>query len=390
MKTTILSIFVILFGFVNSIEAKNFKIASYNVQNLFDVAADWTEYTGYIPNTAYGWNRGMLDIKARNIARVINDLKADIVTLQEIESKKSLIYLRNRLINLGVDYPYLAIADLKATTVKCAVMSKFPIVKKEEIIVDNKFARNILKVTINVEGNFLILFINHWKSKEGPESSRIVYAKALKEEIDKLEDNVDFVLIGDFNSNYNEYKTFRNSAKLNDTGGITGINHILKTIIDFALVDEKALAAQTANEYLYNLWLEINKKRRWSYNFFGDKNSPDNIIVSKGLYDERGISYIDNSFDKFDPDYLFKRKALYQWQRAKKGRGKHLGKGYSDHLPVFACFSTEPFCLKKRNYSATKTQRPVCVRARTGRHQDYNIILFDIGRVIDYLTIYRP
>lgn len=349
MKTTILSIFVILFGFVNSIEAKNFKIASYNVQNLFDIAADGTEYTGYIPNTAYGWNRGMLDIKARNIARVINDLKADIVTLQEIESKKSLIYLRNRLINLGVDYPYLAIADLKATTVKCAVMSKFPIVKKEEIIVDNKFARNILKVTINVEGNFLILFVNHWKSKEGPESSRIVYAKALKEEIDKLEDNVDFVLIGDFNSNYNEYKTFRNSAKLNDTGGITGINHILKTIIDFALVDEKALATQTADEYLYNLWLEINKKRRWSYNFFGDKNSPDNIIVSKGLYDERGISYIDNSFDKFDPDYLFKRKALYQWQRAKKGRGKHLGKGYSDHLPVFACFSTEPFCLKKRN-----------------------------------------
>ena len=35
MKTTILSIFVISFSFVNSIEAKNFKIASYNVQNLF-------------------------------------------------------------------------------------------------------------------------------------------------------------------------------------------------------------------------------------------------------------------------------------------------------------------------------------------------------------------
>ena len=40
MKITILSIFVILFNFVNSIEAKNFKIASYNVQNLFDIAAN--------------------------------------------------------------------------------------------------------------------------------------------------------------------------------------------------------------------------------------------------------------------------------------------------------------------------------------------------------------
>jgi len=357
MKTAILSICVILFSFVNSIEAKNFKIASYNVQNLFDIADDGTEYTGYIPNTAYDWNRDMLDIKARNIARVINDLKADIVALQEVESKKSLIYLRNRLINFGVDYPYLAIADLKATTVKCAVISKFPVVKKEEIIVYNKFARNILKVTLDVGGNSLILFVNHWKSKEGPESSRIVYAKALKEELDKLEDNVDFILIGDFNSNYNEYKTFRNSVKLNDTGGITGINHILRTNMDSLLVDEKILLEQTANEHLYNLWLEINKKRRWSYNFFGDKNSPDSIIISKGLYDEKGISYIDNSFDKFDPDYLFKGKALYQWQRVKKGRGKHLGKGYSDHLPVFACFSTKPFCFKKRNYSATKTPR---------------------------------
>ncbi|HUV51131.1 MAG TPA: endonuclease/exonuclease/phosphatase family protein [Anaerolineae bacterium] len=350
MKTTILSIFVILFSFVNSIEAKNFKIASYNVQNLFDIANNGTEYAGYIPNTDYGWNRDMLDIKARNIARVINDLKADIVALQEVESKKSLIYLRSRLMDLGVDYPYLAIADLKATTVKCAVISKFPVVKKEEIIVDNKFARNILKVTLDVEGNHLILYVNHWKSKQDPESSRIVYAKALKEELDKLEDNVDFILTGDFNSNYNEYKTFRNSAKLNDTGGISGINHILRTNMDSVLVDEKILLEQTDNEYLYNLWLEIDKKRCWSYNFFGDKNSPDSIIVSKGLYDEKGISYIDNSFDKFDPDYLFKGKAIYQWQRAKKGRGRHLGKGYSDHLPVFACFSTEPFFFKKDNH----------------------------------------
>ncbi|MDI6686662.1 MAG: endonuclease/exonuclease/phosphatase family protein, partial [Desulfobacterales bacterium] len=258
MKTTILSIFVILFGFVNSIEAKDFKIASYNVQNLFDIADDGTEYTGYIPNTAYGWNRNMLDIKARNIASVINDLKADIVALQEVESKKSLIYLCNRIMDIGVDYPYLAIADLKASKVRCAVISKFPVVKKEEIIVDNKFARNILKVTLDIGGNPLIIFVNHWKSKQDPESSRIVYAKALKEAIDKLEDNVDFILTGDFNSNYNEYKTFRKSAKLNDTGGITGINHILKTNMDSVLVDEKMLLKQTGNEYLYNLWLEIN------------------------------------------------------------------------------------------------------------------------------------
>jgi predicted extracellular nuclease len=209
--------------------------------------------------------------------------------------------------------------------------------------VRKKSARNILKITLDIEGRILILFVNHWKSKQGPETGRMIYARALKREIDKLEDNADFILAGDFNSNYNESDTFGNSAKLNDTRGITGINHVLKTIMGFEYVNEKNLMEQKDNEYLYNLWFEINAKRRWSYNFFGHKSSPDNIILSKGLYDKKGISYIDNSFGRFTPDYLFYQKGVYRWQRTGKGKGRHLGKGYSDHLPVFALFSTEPF-----------------------------------------------
>jgi hypothetical protein len=221
---------------------------------------------------------------------------------------------------------------------------------QEEVKVDNELARNILKVTLNIDGDRLILFINHWKSKRGPESMRMAYAKALRKGIDKLTADADFMLIGDFNSNYNEYTTFRNSSRLNDTNGITGINHILKTIKNSGknskMINEKILTKQAANEYLYNLWLEVSKIRRWSYNFFGKKGSPDNIIVSKGLYDDKGISYSDNLFNKFQPGYLFKGKAVYRWQKAKKGRGRHLGKGYSDHLPISAYFSTEPFCFK--------------------------------------------
>ncbi len=355
MKTIIVSILLVLLFCITSIEAKTFKVASYNLENLFDLTRDGTEYPEYIPNTGYGWTKDMANIKYTNIARVIKDLGGDVVALQEVESRKALITLRARLKDFGVDYPYLEIADSKATPVKCAALSKFPIVEKEEIQVDNKVARNILKITLDIDGNRIILFINHWKSKRGPESMRIAYAKTLRREIDKLKEDVDFILIGDFNSNYNEYKTFRNSGRLNDTGGITGINHILRTIKDFGkdseMVNEKTLTKQAANEYLYNLWLEVSKTRRWSYNFFGDKGSPDNIIVSKGLYDDKGISYSDNSFNKFQPDYLFKRKAVYRWQRAEKGMGRHLGKGYSDHLPIFAYFSTEPFTVQLKSFS---------------------------------------
>ena len=348
-KTIIVSIFLLLIFCITSIEAKTFKIASYNVENLFDLTVEGTEYPEYIPNTGYGWTKDMANIKYNNIAGVIKDMGAEVVALQEVESKKALISLSNRLKDLVADYPYLAIADSKAAPVKCAVLSKFPIVEKEEIQVDNVMARNILKVTLDITGNRVILFINHWKSKQGPESMRIAYAKTLKREIDKLKKDADFILIGDFNSNYDEFRTFRDSDKLNNTGGITGINHTLKTVKDSAMVNEKILTEQAANEYLYNLWIEVSETSRWSYIFFGEKDSPDNIIVSKGLYDNKGISYSDNSFDKFQPDYLFNENTVYRWQMTERGRGKHIGKGYSDHLPIFAYFSTEPFRFKNNN-----------------------------------------
>ncbi|MEW6714873.1 MAG: helix-hairpin-helix domain-containing protein [Nitrospirota bacterium] len=348
-KTIIVSIFLLLLCCITSIEAKTFKVASYNVENLFDLTLEGTEYPEYIPNTGYGWTKDMANIKYKNIAGVIKDMGADVIALQEVESKEALISLRNRLKDLGEDYPYLAIADSRAAPVKCAVLSKFPIAEKEEIQVDNPMARNILKVTLDIAGNRVILFINHWKSKNGPESMRIAYAKTLKREMDKLKEDADFILIGDFNANYDEYQTFPDSYKLNDTGGITGINHILKTIKDSEMVNEKVLTDQAENDYLYNLWLEVSEPGRWSYIFSGKKESPDNIIVSRGLYDKKGISYSDNSFDKFQPDYLFKEGTVYRWQMTESGRGKHLGKGYSDHLPIFAYFSTEPFRFKKND-----------------------------------------
>jgi len=313
IKTIVLILYIFLCS-ITLIEAKTFKVVSYNVENLFDLIKEGTEYMEYIPNGSYGWTENIANIKYTNIAKVIKDLGADVVALQEVESKKALIFLNNKLKDFNVYYPYIEIADSKATPVKCAILSKFPIINKKEIQVNNEYARNILEIILNVDGNPFVLFINHWKSKRGPESMRIACAKALKKEIDKLKDNVDFILIGDFNSNYNEYQTFQNS-RLNDTNGITGINHILGTIKDSKMVTERILKKQAKNKYLYNLWLEIDKSRRWSYIFFGNKNSPDSIIVSKGLYDNKGISYVDNLFDKFEPDYLFKGNTIYRWQR---------------------------------------------------------------------------
>jgi len=36
--------------------------------------------------------------------------------------------------------------------------------------------------------------------------------------------------------------------------------------------------------------------------------------------------------------------------------GRHLGKGYSDHLPIFAYFSTEPFYFKNKETTSLKLE----------------------------------
>ena len=266
--------FILFFSaFLTSVEAGTFKIASYNVENLFDLKRDGTEYSTYIPDSHSGWNRVMLDKKISNLTRVIKGLNAEVVALQEIESKKALILLVEKLKSNAVNYPYYQITTAKPTAVKCAIISKFPIINKKEIKVDDESARNILQITLNIDGAPLIVFVNHWKSRRGPESCRIKYAKALKKEIDKLPDDSDFILTGDFNSGYNEYKTIKYSDRLNDTGGVTGINHILMTIKGSRIINEDFLIKQKGNEYLYNLWLELGKGKRWSYFFLAKREA---------------------------------------------------------------------------------------------------------------------
>ncbi len=315
------------------------KVATYNVQNLFDLVINGTEYREYVPGNSFLWNKKIADIKYRNIARVVKDLNPDVLALQEVESLRALGKLRDYLCRSGLCYRFMAIAGSRPSAVKCALLSRFPIVREKEISV-RKGSRNILAVRLNIEGNRLVLYVNHWKSKRGPESMRLHYAKALRAAIDQLPTGTDFILLGDFNSNYDEYKTLLHNPKLNDTHGITGINHVLLTLKKGEIVTERDLRLNPLSRYLYDLWLELPPRRRWSYNLFGRKGTPDHIILPAALYDHKGFSYVDNSFNKFAPRYLFRHHAIFQWQRANFGKGRHLGMGFSDHLPIYALFCT--------------------------------------------------
>lgn len=312
------------------VDAKDFTVASYNVENLFDLQKDGTEYQEYTPNTKV-WNQQILQKKLLNIQQVLKDLDADIVALQEIESQKAL----ENLLGFLPSYKYYSFTKKKTSSVGVALISRYPIIKSESIEVDkyDERARDILKSYLKVDKEEFIIYINHWRSKRAAESKRVVYAMALKKDLEKLKKDQDYIILGDLNSNYNEYHTFKFDKKLNDTLGITGINQILNTTLKQNFIKKSTIFTHLEKVH-YNLWLELKGRRRFSSIYRGEKITPDNIIIPSSLFDTKGISYIDKSFHVFKKEYLFRKNSLNRWNIYK-------AKGYSDHLPIIAKFSTK-------------------------------------------------
>jgi endonuclease/exonuclease/phosphatase family metal-dependent hydrolase len=313
------------------------RIANYNVENLFDLKYDHREYVEYIPNTSWRWNIKNYNIKLNNIARVIADINPDIIALEEIESLYALKDLKTVLNKHGAYYRYYAFAKAKNTTVKVALLSRYPIIYSKELrVTSSRRYRNILEAKIDVRGRELYIFVNHWKAKSGPESRRVVSAKVLKRRIDSLGFDKDIIVTGDLNSDYEEYKLFRKKRKHNDTNGVTGINHILKTLENNRPVTLKRLL--TCKSCMYNLWYDEKKSDRWTHSFKGSKEALDSLIISHALVDNKNIEYIKGSFRRFSPKYLMKKGKPYRWQRSRSHPRHHTGKGYSDHFPIYADF----------------------------------------------------
>nr|WP_275854511.1 endonuclease/exonuclease/phosphatase family protein [Sulfurimonas sp. MAG313] len=313
------------------------KIAAYNVENLFDLKYNGTEYNEYIPNTIWKWNKKAYRAKLKNIAKVIVDINPDIIALTEIESDIALKDLQKEISRQGLYFRYRAIANKKQTSVKNAILSKYPLRKKEIYISHSRGTRNILEAKISIHGKALFIFVNHWKAKSGPESKRILYAKALKKRLDTLPSGSNYLLMGDFNAHYEEHKTFLKKRKHNDTKGITGINHILKTIDTNGELYTQDTLTKEGN---YNLWMELPKEQRWSHIYKGQKEALDHIIISPALLNDTTSHYIQGSFQSVKASYLFTKngKKLYRWQRSRSRPLHHTAKGYSDHLPISAQF----------------------------------------------------
>ncbi len=324
-------LFVLLVSFLTTVNALTFTVATYNVENFFDMKYQGSEYKEFTPHTKR-WNQTKHNNKLNKITNILNSLDLDIVSLQEIESKEALNLILKKL----PQYKYSYFYKKPTSAIGLSIISKYKIIKNEIISVKkfNKHSRDILKSTLLVDDKKLIIFTNHWRSKKASENARIPYAISLMKHIQTMPNNSEYIILGDLNSNYNEYKTFRYDKRLNNTSGITGINQILNTTINNKLITKELIANNKNNDILhYNLWLDKKRANRFSYIFRKQKETPDNIILPRTLFDSIGISYINNSLEIHNDNFK-----------------------QSDHLLIYAKFSTSDIFKNTRKKHQTNIE----------------------------------
>ena len=212
----------------------SFSVLTYNVENLFD----WTHDEGkedftYLPRQVKRANRGISDFcrsmrnpfyrgqcfnldwtpevvqtKIAAIAAMIRAAQSqgpDILVLQEVENLNVLRMLVEW--ELG-DLGYQTVELLEGPDrrgIDVAVVSKFPLVTASQMHPvylpgkDPRPTRGILQVNLNVYGQEVVVFANHWPSLANPEEFRIAAARSLQEASSKLKNG--YVLAaGDFNT----------------------------------------------------------------------------------------------------------------------------------------------------------------------------------------------
>ena len=181
------------------------RIASYNVENLFDDLDDpRTRDEGTPPKSAGDMVK---------LARALKEAEGDIVTLQEVENIGILNDFLDRY--LPGEYPYRALVegnDIRGIDV--AVISKYPI-SKVQSHKKNRFPlpsggktflrRDLLRADIEVKGVPLTVYTTHLKAHAGGQKADEVRLGEAKEVRRIIEEEMSaypsrfYVLTGDFN-----------------------------------------------------------------------------------------------------------------------------------------------------------------------------------------------
>lgn len=329
----LISVIVTSFAEGGFSKKRNITVVFYNVENLFDTRNDMGERDGeFTPEGANKWTEVRYVKKLEDISKVLGSVNKkelpEIIGLCEIENRKVLDDLvKTQLLKDGkYEIEHFESPDFRG--IDCALLyrpDEFKVIKSSPVNIafadDPEFTtRDILYVkgeTRNKEE--FHIFVNHWLSRIGgleqTELKRIAVAQSLKSKIDSV-------------LNVNSKANILVMGDMNDEPSNKSLNEVLA-----------AKSPEVNNAALVNLMYPIHANKKGSYNYRGNWNMLDNIVVSAGLLDNNGFQCVDKCGYVFHEKWMeYEDKNNGMTPNRTYGGPNYYG-GVSDHFPVYVNFT---------------------------------------------------
>jgi predicted extracellular nuclease len=307
-----------------SAQAKDLYIASWNVENLFDLEDDpdvlYDE--DFTPQSPKRWTKERLAIKLRNLAKIISKMNEgrgpDVLGLCEVENRKVVEMLVKELAPLGRTYEIVHKDSPSDRGIDCALIydaNVFGLTDSKFHFVDAENTRDIVEAKLKRDNAEIFVFVNHWPSRNNDEWQRFKAAEVLRKRLDEIlaaDPKADIVMIGDFNDEPDNESIKDRLRAASSTDNLA----------PGALYDTTAyIAANGEGTHVYD--------NEW--------NLLDHIIISQGLIDDAGFRWKKKSSQRLEyPELFFQPgypKAIARPNKSYSENRFHKT-GYADHLAV--------------------------------------------------------
>lgn len=307
-------------------------IGFYNVENLFDTADDPNTFDDdFTSDGKKKWTYKRYSIKIKKLGSVISQLGLNkskyppaIVGLVEVENAKVVNDLVNstNLRKHHYGFVHHDSPDERGIDVALLYNKKvFEYLGSETIPVfledeegERDYTRDILKVTGNLHGELIHIFVNHWSSRrEGAaetEHKRVKAAETLQSAIAKIRERTfeaKIIVMGDFNDDPTS-----KSVKIIEKEGF--INPMT------------------------SLW---DKEKKGTLTYDGQWNLFDQILFSKNFTEKKEGKLYFKHAEVFNKKWLKIFKGKLKGSPFRTYIGPWYQGGFSDHFPVYAFLKKE-------------------------------------------------
>ncbi|MEI6848028.1 MAG: endonuclease/exonuclease/phosphatase family protein [Chlorobiaceae bacterium] len=298
----------------------------WNTENLFDTANDpLTDDDDFTPAGKLHWTEKKLTLKQMRIRHILMAVEAhpdykkvpDILAFAEVENRNVFQQTLNGIQGVHYKTIYYESPDPRGIDIGLAYNPRYVTLsfsKAYSVHLADKPTRKIIVAKFAVAGHLFHLILNHWPSRsfdtQWSEPKRLMAAKVTRHILDSLylsNPLSAIITMGDFNDEPN--------------------NRSLKEILSSSFDISKVRSQRST--ILYNCW--SNYRGIGSYYYHNKWQRIDQILLSRGMLDNRGFSISNDAFRCFSISRMLDYSGKKPWPTYEKGEYKG---GYSDHLPL--------------------------------------------------------